>query len=46
MRVKGEWFFSNASDIAAASAPPNAPSNNPDPRLPAHWQVGDFPLAT
>src|SRR3954453_7818687 len=45
MRIKGEWFFSNAADIAAASAPPNAPSNNPNPRLPSQWKVGDFPLA-
>src|SRR4051794_17721597 len=46
MRIKGEWFFSNAADIAAASAPPNPPSNNPNPRLPGQWQVGDFPLAS
>src|SRR3954462_12434044 len=45
MRIKGEWYFSDAADIAAASAPPNAPSNNPNPRLPSQWQVGDFPLA-
>jgi enterochelin esterase-like enzyme len=44
MRIKGEWYFSNAADIAAASAPPNAPSNNPNPRLPSQWKVGDFPL--
>src|SRR3954468_23503975 len=46
MRIKGEWYFSNAADIAAASAPPNAPSNNPDPRSPAQWKVGDFPLGS
>src|SRR3954454_16022864 len=46
MRIKGEWFFSNAADIAAASAPPNAPSNNPSPRSPAQWQAGDFPLGS
>jgi enterochelin esterase-like enzyme len=46
MRIKGEWFFSNAADIAAASAPPNAPSNNPNPRLGSQWRAGDFPLAS
>src|SRR3954449_5314393 len=46
MRIKGEWYFSNAADIAAASAPPDAPSNNPNPRLPSQWQPGDFPIGS
>src|SRR4051794_30688267 len=46
MRIKGEWSFSSAADIAAASAPPNPPSNNPNPRLPAQWKVGDFPIGS
>src|SRR3954451_792447 len=46
MRIKGEWYFSNAADIAAASAAPNAPSNNPNPRLPSQWQPGDFPIGS
>src|SRR3954467_5707323 len=46
MRIKGEWFLSNAADIAAASAPPNLPSNNPNPRRPSQWQPGDFPIGS
>src|SRR3954451_24944879 len=45
MRIEGEWYFSNAADIAAAPAPPTPPSNNPTPRLPSQWKAGDFPLA-
>ncbi len=37
MRIKGEWSFSSAADIAAAPL-------NPNPRLPEQWQPGDFPL--
>jgi enterochelin esterase-like enzyme len=46
MRIKGEWYFSNAADIAAVSAPPNLPSNNPNPRLPSQWRPGDFPIGS
>src|SRR4051794_7162860 len=46
MRIKGEWYFSSAADIAAASAPPNLPSNNPNPRLPTQWKPGDFPIGS
>jgi enterochelin esterase-like enzyme len=46
MRIKGEWSFSNAADIAAATVPPNLPSNNPNPRSPSQWQRGDFPLGS
>ena len=37
MRIKGEWSFSSAPDIAAD------PTNS-HPRLPDHWQPGDVPL--
>ncbi|MDA0168390.1 Ig-like domain repeat protein [Solirubrobacter taibaiensis] len=46
MRIKGEWYFSSAADIAAASAPPNLPSNNPNPRPPSQWRPGDFPIGS
>jgi enterochelin esterase-like enzyme len=39
MRIKGEWSFSSAADIAAAPL-------KPTPRLPSQWQPGDFPLGS
>jgi len=39
MRIKGEWSFSSAVDVAAD--PTNA-----NPRLPPEWQFGDFPLGS
>ncbi|MCO6009140.1 hypothetical protein NE236_29640 [Actinoallomurus purpureus] len=39
MRIKGEWSFSSAEDIAADPT-------NPNPRHGDTWQVGDFPLAS
>ncbi|HZC53033.1 MAG TPA: Ig-like domain repeat protein [Mycobacterium sp.] len=39
MRIKGEWSFSSAADIAADPT-------NPNPRNGNTWQPGDFPLAS
>ncbi|WP_433473841.1 hypothetical protein ACQPZP_34320 [Spirillospora sp. CA-142024] len=39
MRIKGEWSFSSAADIAADPT-------NPNPRYGDTWRVGDFPLAS
>jgi enterochelin esterase-like enzyme len=39
MRIKGEWSFASAADIAAAPTNPNARTGN-------QWRVGDFPLTS
>jgi hypothetical protein len=36
MRIRGEWFFSGASDTTTTSSAG---------RLPSQWQLGDFPIA-
>jgi enterochelin esterase-like enzyme len=36
MRIKGEWYFSGPNDTTTTSSAG---------RLPAQWQVGDFPIA-
>ncbi len=38
VRIKGEWYF---SDATSANASPATSAG----RLPAQWQVGDFPIA-
>src|SRR3954452_21672501 len=39
MRIKGEWFFSDAAHSSFNPA-------TSEGRLPSQWKIGDFPLAT